>query len=697
MDKIYNDILNAFNKPHKIEDITLSKYTKKQIKKACDVLINKSLLLPYRNKVYANRDFFNVIEATFCATDKGYGFAEPLEPLASGRDVFIPQKFTKDAWHGDEILVKLIKPRYKRDKKGDRQEGEVIKVSKRGKSLVVGVLACDNGTYFIKPDIKKFPLITIDEKYLNLAEINDKIAVKVRFYGSYEYMPQGEIVEVFGACDTLVASENAILHSHGITREFPPMVKIQTKGVPTEITEDMFGKRLNLLDKMIFTIDGDFSKDFDDAISLENLENGNLLLGVHIADVSNYVTEGSPLDLEAFDRGTSVYFANQVVPMLPFELSNGICSLNPLENRFALSAFIELNSNCDVVSTKFDKTVIKSKYRLTYNKVNAILDGDPELCVEYAEIIDILVKMNSIAKKMEQKRFARGALDLDIKESYIITDENNEPTDVQLRTRGDSEKLIEQFMVLANESVAKYMCENDFPCVYRVHETPNIDKLKAFAEITRSFNYKIADDDLTNPVALQAVLNECADTPHHKLLSTMLLRSLARARYEDECIGHNGLASEFYLHFTSPIRRYPDLVVHRMLSKKIENEKFTHEDTDFAEASSIQSTDREKHADDASRDIEKLYFAKYMSQFIGEEYDALVSGVQNFGIFVELPNTIEGLIRTENLPKDYYEYDETLVKLVGKNTKVIYNIGTKVRVKLVSASASNGQIDFVIA
>ncbi|MFI3228012.1 MAG: ribonuclease R [Clostridia bacterium] len=699
MDKIYTDILNACNKPTKTEEVCrkLPQYSKKQIKKAIDVLINKTLLLSYKSKTFANRDFFSVIEATFCATDKGYGFAEPVEPLPNGRDVFIPEKFTKDAWHGDTILVKLIKSRYKRDKKGDRQEGEIIKVVKRTNSFVNGTLDKQDGVLFVKPDIKKYPLISIDDTRANNAQVGDKVAVKVRFFGNFEYMPQGEIKEVFGVADTLIASENSILHSHGISREFPPMVALQTQSISTSITEDMFGDRLDLTDKMIFTIDGDYSKDFDDAVSLDYLENGNLMLGVHIADVSNYVTEGSPLDLEAFDRGTSVYFANQVVPMLPFELSNGICSLNPNENRFSLTAFIELDNNCDVVSSKFHKTVINSKYRLTYNNVNGLLDGDPDLCVKYAEIVDVLVKMNSIAEKMEQKRFSRGALDLDIPESYIITDESGEPADVKLRSRGKSEKLIEQFMVLANESVAEYMCKNEIPSVYRVHEAPNMEKLQAFAELSRLFNYKISDDELTNPVALQAVLNGCKGKPEHKLLSTMLLRSLARARYEEECIGHNGLASEFYLHFTSPIRRYPDLVVHRMLSKKIENERFTFEDANFVEAASIQSTDREKHADDASRDIEKLYFAKYMSKFIGDEFDARVSGVQNFGVFVELENTIEGLIRTDNLPQDNYEYDEKHVKLVGKNSKVVYNIGKPVRVKLVNASASNGQIDFIIS
>ncbi|MFI3115080.1 MAG: ribonuclease R [Clostridia bacterium] len=697
MNQIITDIIHACSTPKKREELypILPQYSKKKIKDAFELAIKRKLILPYKAKTYASRDFFNVIEATFLSTKTGFAFAEPIVALKSGRDVFIPEGKRKNAWHGDTVLIKLLPTRRKKDKKGVRQEGEVLKILKRDDSPIVGVLSSnDNGEFFVNPARTTIPPIKILEKNLNSAKISDKVAVKIRFEKVYKDSPEGIITEVFGSSDTLQASESAILHLHGINKNFPPLVDVQTKGVSVDITEEMFGKRLNLCDKMIFTIDGDLSKDFDDAVSLEELGDGTFLLGVHIADVSHYVTEGSPLDLEAFDRGTSVYFANQVVPMLPFELSNGICSLNPLEKRFTMSAFITLDKNFDVLSTSFHKSVIISKHRLTYNKVNALLDGDADLCEQYADIIDILVKMNKIAKKLEQKRFTRGALDLNLPESYIITDENNQPIDIKLRTRGDSEKLIEQFMVLANECVAEYMFKSEIPAVYRVHDTPNIEKLEFFAETARSFGYKILDDELTNPVALQSVLNKSTNTPHHKVLSTMLLRSLARARYDENCTGHNGLSSEFYLHFTSPIRRYPDLVVHRMLAKKIENETITAEDKNFVELSSIQSTDREKHADDASRDIEKLYLAKYMSQFIGSDFEAVVSGVQHYGIFVELENGVEGLIRIEDFPKDDYFFDEKNVNLVGKNSKIVYNIGMNVSVTLVNSSFVNGRIDF---
>lgn len=699
LENIHSEILKLCDKPRSLNEVIsqLPQYTKKQIKHAFNQLVDRGQLKKDRGVKYANLSYFGVIEATFCATDKGYGFAEPLEPLPSGRDVFIPEKFTKSAWHGDTVLVKLIKSRYKRDRKGERQEGEILRIIKHSTDPILGTMLKHQDFLYVNPDNKKYPPISIDEALLLGAKLGDKVACKVRFYGNLEYMPQGEILQVLGENGSRDASVNAVLYSHGIKRDFPILAQKQAESIAQEITQDMFGDRLDLTDKLIFTIDGNYSKDFDDAVSLEKLDNGNLLLGVHIADVSHYVTEDSPLDLESFERGTSVYFANEVVPMLPFSLSNGICSLNPNVNRFAMTVLMEMDSNAEVVHASFHNSVINSKYRLTYDNVNDILDSNNELCNTYAQIVDNLVDMNKLALKLEQKRNLKGALDLDIPECYIKCDDSGAPIDVLLRQRGQSEKLIEQFMVLTNETVAEYMHEKEIPSVYRVHEPPNNEKLEIFAKIARVFGFNISNDELSDPLALQRVLNQSKNSLQHKVIATMLLRSLSRARYSEKCIGHNGLASEFYLHFTSPIRRYPDLAVHRMLKKVIANEPCTKIDSDFVESASTQSTTREKHADNASRDIEKLYLAEYMSQFIGDEFEARVSGVQNFGIFVELPNTIEGLIRIEELSNDQYIYDEQMVSLTGKHTGKIYTIGTEVSVKLVNSSPLNGQIDFILA
>ncbi len=701
IDMLCEEILKKCNEPKSLKEILVKfeEFNKKDVKRAFNLLVEQSKLMPAKSKKvkkYANFTYFGLCEGKFQSSDKGYGFVTPAIALESGRDIFIPEKFTKTAWNNDIVLVKLIKSRFKKDKKGKRQEGEVVKVIKRSAEEILGRVFVKNGNYFLEPTKKRYPVISIDDENLKNATENDMVSLKVRYFGNHEFMPQGEVKQVFGKAETKESSIKSILYSNGISEKFPPMVDLQVKGVSMEITNDVFEGRLDLTDKMIFTIDGDYSKDFDDAVSLEELPNGNVVLGVHIADVSHYVTEGSPLDLEAYERGTSVYFANKVVPMLPFELSNGICSLNPDENRFAFSVFMEIDSKAHVVKSKFHKSVIKSKYRMTYNNVNKILDEDAEMCEKYSEIKDIIVKMNALADKLGYKRQMAGYLDLNIPECYIITDENDVPTDVKLRGRGKSEKLIEQFMVLTNEVVAKFMDDNEIPSVYRVHESPNMDKLKVFASTAKLFGFKIQTAELSDPLALQRVLNESEDTPHHKMLATMLLRSLSRAKYLDENIGHSGLALDHYLHFTSPIRRYPDLIVHRMLARKLEHKKFYSEDIEFVEEAAAQSTTRENAADNASRDIEKLYLAEYMSKFIGEEFDVYVSGVQNYGIFVELENTIEGLIRTESMNDDDYDYDEEKIRLVGRTTKKIYTIGTKLRAKLINASQLNGQIDFVV-
>lgn len=701
-----NDIIDFCEKPKSLSQISVKfkDFNKKDLKKTVNKLINEQEIIicpPKKDdksqkpeKKFANRTWHGLVSGKIQTTSKGYSFVTPTVALASGRDIFIPEKLSSNAWNNDEVLVKLRRSRYRRDKRGERQEGEVIRVLERKTEIVSGSLVKMRDFVYLQSKNKSLPPILV-KNCDNFDELQNKlIGVKISFYGNKNSHPEGKIVSIFGEIDTKQASINMILENENIKEEFPPMVLVQTKGVSQEITPENFSDRLDLTEKMIFTIDGDYSKDFDDAVSLEKNEQGHYVLGVHIADVSYYVTEGSPLDNEAFARGTSVYFANKVIPMLPFELSNGICSLNPHENRFAFSVFMEFNSNFDVMNSTFHKSVICSKHRLTYNNVNKVLDNDSEMCEKYAEIKDLLVDMNNIALKLEQKRLDKGYIELEIPESYILTDENDVAIDVKLRTRGQSEKLIEQFMVLTNENVAKFMEKENIPSVYRVHEPPNADKLKTFASIARNFGFKISDDETSDKTALNRVLTQSLETPYANALSIMILRSLSRAKYQDENIGHDGLALENYLHFTSPIRRYPDLVVHRMLDKKLRNEKFILADRDFVTDASIQSTDRENHADIASRDIEKLYKAEFLSQFIGEEFDVTVSGVQNFGIFVALDNSVEGLIRKESFADDEYIYNEDEIKYIGTRTKKVYTIGTKFRARLISASCVNGQIDF---
>ena len=418
---------------------------------------------------------------------------------------------------------------------------------------------------------------------------------------------------------------------------------------------------------------------------------------MHIADVSHYVTPDSPLDAEAFRRGTSVYFPGHVVPMLPFALSNGICSLNPNVDRLAFSALMEVDKSGRRYGAKFAKSIIRSKARMTYNKVNKILAGDKGLREEYAFLVETAEKMNDLAHALYKRRIERGALELDIPEAEIRVDENGKPVEICFRERGESEKLIEEFMLQANEAVAEFMCKREHPTVYRVHENPDPDKLRAFAQFARPFGYRIDASKPEDTAQFQVVLRGAKNDPKQRVLPTLLLRSLARARYADECIGHYGLKAKYYLHFTSPIRRYPDLIAHRMLQKALTGEEFTAADENLCAEAAQQSTNREQAADNCERDIDKLFIASYMKQFIGEEFDGEVSGVQSFGIFVALANGCEGLVRAELMIGDFYQYDEEHMAMVGRRTGKRFTIGSPLRVKLIAASEVTGQIDFAPA
>lgn len=419
-----------------------------------------------------------------------------------------------------------------------------------------------------------------------------------------------------------------------------------------------------------------------------------MLLGVHIADVSHYVTPGSPLDDDAYRRGTSVYYPGHVVPMLPFALSDGLCSLVPNEDRLAFSAFLELGPDGRRHKAEFSKSVIRSKARMTYNNVNKILDGDQELTEQYAFLAETARKMADLADVLRKRRMERGALDLDIPEAEITVDEHGEPVELRYRDRGRAEKMIEEFMLQANEAVAEWMDKHGHPAVFRVHENPDPEKLRVFAQFARPFGYRIDPNKPQDTKQFQTVLDRAADDPRQRALPTLLLRSLARARYSEENLGHYGLQAKYYLHFTSPIRRYPDLATHRMLQKALSGDAFTRTDYQFCENAASQSTTRELAADTAERDIDKLFIAAYMERFLGQDFDGEVSGVQAFGIFVALPNGAEGLVRIESLP-GYFEYDDQKMALTSR-AGVRYTIGTPVRVRLVSASRASGQIDFVL-
>ena len=690
-------LLTLLSQPCRMDEIrrALPDAGKHEIKEALDRLTQAGKIMKNKKNRFAVASHYGCATGTFLATERGFAFVAPdvEEGVPKPDDLFIPPNAGGGAWHGDKVLVKVSERKNNRG----RREATVIRIISRAGKELTGELVQRGKAFFVQPSSKKYPEIAVDRRDIGEAQPGDCVAVAVTNYGDDAYRPQGIVSAALGENGTMEASIAAVLHENGVYDVFPDEVLRQADSIPQEVDLASAGKRLDLRDKLIFTIDGDDAKDFDDAVSLEKLENGHYLLGVHIADVSHYVTPDSPLDAEAFRRGTSVYFPGHVVPMLPFALSNGICSLNPNVDRLAFSALMEVDKSGRRYGAKFAKSIIRSKARMTYNKVNKILADDKGLREEYAFLVETAEKMNGLAHALYKRRIERGALELDIPEAEIRVDENGKPVEICFRERGESEKLIEEFMLQANEAVAEFMCKREHPTVYRVHENPDPDKLRAFAQFARPFGYRIDASKPEDTAQFQVVLRGAKNDPKQRVLPTLLLRSLARARYADECIGHYGLKAKYYLHFTSPIRRYPDLIAHRMLQKALTGEEFTAADENLCTEAAQQSTNREQAADNCERDIDKLFIASYMKQFIGEEFDGEVSGVQSFGIFVALANGCEGLVRAELMTGDFYQYDEEHMAMVGRRTGKRFTIGSPLRVKLIAASEVTGQIDFAPA
>lgn len=696
-DMVESKLLALLAQPMRIDEIrrALPEAGKHELKDALDRLMADGRVMKNKKNRFAVSAHYGCVTGTYLATERAFGFVAPDtdEGEAKPDDLFIPPNASGGAWHGDRVLVKLTERKNGRG----RREATVIRVLHRSGKELTGALVQRGKSYFVQPTSKKYPEIAIDRHNLGEAQVGDRVAVSVSYYGDDKVAPQGVIQADLGEDGTMQASIAAILHENAVFDTFSDEVLREADAIPQQVDLSTAGDRLDLRDKLIFTIDGDDAKDFDDAVSLERLDNGHYLLGVHIADVSHYVTPGSPLDQEAYRRGTSVYYPGHVVPMLPFALSHGICSLNPKVERLAFSVLMELDGDGRRYRAVFSKSVIRSSARMTYRKVNQILAGDAALRAEYAFLVPAAEKMNELAHALYKRRIERGALELDIPETEIRVDEQGQPVEIMYRERGESEKLIEEFMLQANEAVAEFMCKRGSPTVYRVHENPDPEKLRVFAQFARPFGYRIDPSKPGDTAQFQAVLRGAKNDPRQRILPMLLLRSLARARYADECIGHYGLKARYYLHFTSPIRRYPDLIAHRMLQKALTGEEFTAADQNLCEDAAAQSSTREQAADNCERDIDKLFIAAYMKQFIGEEFDAEVSGVQAFGIFVALANGCEGLIRVELLEGDYYQYDEQHMALIGRHTGKRFTIGTPLRVKLIAASEVTGQIDFVPA
>lgn len=644
--------------------------------------------------ILKNGDF---VKGKFIYNERGFGFVETDD---DDKDIFIPPNMTFGSMTGDIVRVKITTPA----EENHRAEGTIVDIIERKTKVLIGTFQKSKNYGFVVPDEKAMGTdIFISKKLRHKAKNGDKVVVSIKKYPEGNMSAEGEIIEVLGKSSDTNVDLISVIRAHDYKLVFPKEVNKEANSLP-QVVRDIDG-RADLRDKEIFTIDGDDTKDIDDAVSLY-MDGENYILGVHIADVSTYVKSGTALDKEARKRGTSVYLIDTVIPMLPRELSNGICSLNPNEDRYALSVEMKISKSGEVLESKIFKSVIKSKIQMTYNKVYDILVNNI-VAEGYEPHVETLKLMEKLALILVDKKSKMGAIDFDMPEAKIILDENDAVVDIKLREMTIANKLIEEFMILANEVVAETFNKKELPFIYRIHEKPEVDRIEKLNTMLKNLGYPEIDLNVCtkkgkvngNNLALQLknIMNLAKGNENEKLVSLLVLRTMQLAKYSNENIGHFGLASEYYCHFTSPIRRYPDLFIHRVISSYLANEldskmisKYKKQAIKYAETSS----EMEQEEEEAERDLYEIKKCEFMQKHVGEIYDGSISGVTSFGIFVELENTVEGLIRLENMKDDYYVYDENCMRLIGKRTNKIFKLGDKVKVKVVSANKLLCRIDF---
>jgi len=634
-------------------------------------------------------------EGYYRKNQKGFGFVK-----VEDEEVYISKENSLNALNEDKVIIEIIKEK----SKDQSSEGKVVKILKHEKDTVVGIFQKSQNFGFVVPDDKKFGTdIFISKKNFGKARNNHKVLVKITKYPKDGKKAEGEIIEVLGNVNEAGVDMLSLIKEHKLPAKFPEQVVEEAKKCGNEIDKEDIKNRVDLRDKIIFTIDGEDAKDLDDAVRVEKLENGNYKLDVHIADVSYYVKEDSLLDREALNRGTSIYMLGRVIPMLPRELSNGICSLNAGEDRFTLSCSMEIDNKGKVISSEIYKGIINVTERMNYTDVQKILDGtDEKVLQKYSKYIQEFKNMEELANVLKTRRLENGYLNLDIPESKIDLDVDGYVTNISRYETTFAHEIIEQFMLTANETVAEKFFWLDAPFIYRVHEKPDIEKVQELNRFLWNFGLNIkANKENIYPKEFSKVLEEIKGKEEEKVISTLILRTLKVARYEAENQGHFGIASKYYCHFTSPIRRYPDLFIHRIISKYLEDnyvvdDEFIEKYKQEAENRANQSSEREKVATLVEREAEDIKKAEYMESRIGEEYEGIISSITPFGMFVELPNTVEGLIRFENLGNEYFIYDEEKKRLIGEHSNTVYKIGDKVNIRVISANKLLRQVDFEI-
>lgn len=628
----------------------------------------------------------------FSGTQKGYGFVI-IE--GESEDVFIPENAVKGAMHGDKVVIAVND-----EKNGKRKEGAVLQILERGMKEVVGTFYRSRNFGFVIPDNQKLGYdIFIPKEFTKGAITGHKVVAAITSYGNGSQNPEGKITEIIGHINDPGVDIMSVVKAYDLPVEFPVEVMKSLESIPEEVRPEDIRDRIDIRDILTITIDGEDAKDLDDAVSLTK-EGDIYHLGVHIADVTHYVREGSALDKEALKRGTSVYLVDRVIPMLPHKLSNGICSLNPGVDRLALSCFMDIDSKGNVIGHKIAETVIRSDKRMTYTDVAKIVeDHDEELSKKYEELVPMLMLMLELSEILKARRHKRGAINFDFPESKIIVDKNGKPLEIRAYERNKATKIIEEFMLIANETVAEDYFWQEIPFLYRTHEKPGDEKIKALAIFINNFGYSIkVGQENIHPKELQKLLVKIEDTPEESLISRLTLRSMKQAKYTVENTGHFGLSAKYYTHFTSPIRRYPDLQIHRIIKEnlkgKLNEERMGHYGKILHEVAD-QSSRTERRADEAEREVEKMKKVEYMEGHIGETFKGVISGITSWGIYVELPNTVEGMVRVSAMGDDYYIYDEEHYQMIGEHTRKTYKLGQTVTVEVIAADKMLRTIDFM--
>ncbi len=666
---------------------------REELKEVLDALIAEGKIGLSRRGKYGKPER-SLLTGTFSGTGKGYGFVtvEGLE-----QDIFIPAERTKDALHGDRVQVTAEPAR-----PGRRPEGTILRVLERANQTLVGYYQKSRHFGFVIPDNQKIGADVFIPEGKDLGAVTGhKVVVRLTDYGGERKKPEGVITEILGHVNDPGTDILSIVRAYGIPEEYPPEVMAQTAGMPEEVRPEELAGRRDLRAWQTVTIDGEDAKDLDDAITLTR-EPFGYRLGVHIADVSHYVTENSPLDEEALRRGTSVYLVDRVIPMLPHRLSNGICSLNAGVDRLALSCIMDIDGQGRVLGHEVAETVIQVDRRMTYTAVNAIVtDRDEALMEEYRDFVELFDTMKELADILRQKRHQRGSIDFDFPETKVILDEKGRPVEIKPYERNAATRIIEDFMLMANETIAEDCFWQNLPFLYRTHENPEPEKMKRLGVFINNFGYSIrTQNGEVHPKELQKLLEKIEGSEAEALISRLTLRAMKQAKYMPVCSGHFGLAAKYYTHFTSPIRRYPDLQIHRIIKENLKNgispERRAHYDR-ILTGVAVQCSAMERRADEAERETVKLKKCQFMEDKIGEVFEGVISGVTGWGFYVELPNTVEGLVRVSELRDDYYVFDETRMELAGELGGRTYKLGQKVRVAVAGTDRLSRTIDFVPA